>query len=112
MQAYSFFSNHFSGVDELKVQVSRLENAVEQEKIRTQVAYHEAEIIRQDVATLFPDKIKSAEDSYQVRSLASVLQVQEPLKIDSSKSYLKRGKELFASRKYNEAITVFKSLID
>src|SRR5690606_34882916 len=96
MQAYSFFKTHFSGVEELRERVAQLERQVEQEKVKTQVAYHEAEVIRQDIAALLPDKIRSQKEGYQVRSLASVLQVQEPLDIDSSKTYLQKGKELFS----------------
>lgn len=112
MQTYSFFSRHFSGVDELKDRISQLESQVDREKVKTLVAYHEAEGIRQDMASLLPDMIKSKQGGYQVRSLASVLQIQEPLNIDSSKSYLRRGKELFEKHKYNEAISVFKTMIE
>lgn len=111
MQAHTFFVHHFSGVDTLKERIVRLERQIQQEKVKTQIAYHEAETMRQDVATLLPDKIKS-NASYQVRNLASVLQVQEPLGIDSSKKYLKKGKDFFSQHRYNEAISTFKTMID
>lgn len=112
MQTYSFFRHHFSGVDELKQQVVKLEKEIEQERLKSHIAYYEAETIRQDMAALLPDKIKSKKDSYQIRGLASVLQIQEPIKFDSSKKVLSEGKELFANTRYNESIATFKKLID
>lgn len=110
MQTYSFLRHHFSGINELKKHVAVLEHKVEVEKTKTYVAYHEAESIRQELATLMPNKIYSKTD-YQSRKLASVLQAQQPIEFDRSESYLKKGKEMFNKKRPHEAITVFHNLI-
>ncbi len=112
MQTYSFFNRHFSGVDDLKSRITRLEHQIEQEKTKTQLAYFQAETIRQDVASLLPGKIKSKTDDYQIRNLASVLQIQDSMNIDLSKSELRKGKELFSNGKFQQAIGVFRAMIE
>jgi TolA-binding protein len=110
MEGYSFFKNHFSGINELKQQVAILEKRVEEEKTKTYIAYHESENTRQELAALMPDKIHD-KNSYQVRNLASVLQVQEPLDIDLSQGLMQKGRDLFNAKRINEARIVFKQLV-
>lgn len=112
MQVHSYFTQHFSGVDSLKHQVTIIRKELDREKLKTQIAYYEVENARQEIATLLPDKIHSKTDSYQLRSLASAVQAQEPIKIDLSKRLLERGKDQFENHRYNEAAAEFQKLIE
>jgi TolA-binding protein len=110
-QSYLFFQNHFSGADILEKRVLALTNKLEEEKIRSYTSLYEANRIRQEVATLLPNRIND-KSSYEVRKLASALQEQEVPQFKKPEDILNKGKELFNQSKYNAAIATFRMLID
>lgn len=110
-QSFLFFQNHFSGADALRNQVHSLSAKLESEKLKSFTALYEAERVRQEVATLLPNRIND-KTSYEARKLASALQEQDPVEFKKPDVLLEAGKQQFSKGQYSAAITSFRYLID
>ena len=116
MQGYSHLRHHFSGVDELKVEISQLRKRVVEEQLKTVLAREQSEDLRENVAALLSPKmlndVLDHSQNYQLRSIASVTQDPKVENVRKPKELLTRGKEAFRKNEYNEAVEVLRELIN
>jgi TolA-binding protein len=95
-------------------QINELKHEISAEKFRRQLASYEFQDFREYVATLLPNQIKTQDaKSYQMRSLASVVQKSsnEPLMVQRAREMFERGKALFRDKKYTESNKTFVQLL-
>lgn len=110
-QAFLFFKGHFSGAEAYKEQVHLLSEQLQQEKTKSYAVLFEAERMRQEVATLLPNRTQDT-SSYEVRKLASALQASEGFEVRKPSRLLQDGKSHFSKGDYNRAILTFRKLIE
>lgn len=116
MQSYSHFRYYFSGAEQLKAEVAKLNHELEGQKLRTMVAMERAEDLRQSVAAALPPElinlVPQHAQKYQLRSIASVTQTGNLEKIRNPQNILQEGKEAFRKNHFEQASKIFESLVD
>lgn len=110
------FVSYFNRPEIYISQMSDLKEKVAREKFKHELTTNEFLEFRQYVATLLPTAIEKkgqGEASYQLRSLASVVQTHKSESLIEMKSRLlfEKGKSLFREKNYVESNKVFAKLL-
>ena len=112
-QLYSAFQSHFSGIDELQLQVTQLSRQVSRARAQASLARFHAENLRQTYASLAGenDQLKK---SFSGRNLASILTSEgdQALEIEPAASLFSRGKSEFLKGHYATANEIFTKVKD
>ncbi len=116
LQTYTYFRYKFSGVDELKAKVVRMEEEHQKSEMFRQLALYQLSEYQEQVAVLMPEALKGKLDdtrAYPLRNLASVMSAHdaEALQIERASSLMESGKTLFREGKYSESSEIFSRLI-
>lgn len=116
MAVYFHFDRHFSGIDFLKIQIAELTAQLRAYALREALLEDQFSEYRQEVATLFPENLKSLptdSHTYPLRRLASVSSraFQEPLQIDTSRSLFERAKQDFRQKHFESAERKFLKIV-
>ncbi len=109
--AFTSFKNHFSGLRETKEMLTHTQTLLEQEKIKSSIAYYELENMRQNVAMVLPKSTISKD--YPVRMLASVSRdsLKKPLEGFSSTAAFNNAKKQFRDKNYKKSNALFADII-
>jgi TolA-binding protein len=112
LQLYSAARDYFDDSEILGKQITKYQRALEEERLRAALVQHQADSLRQRVATLLPDRMQDWKSNYEVRNIASIVRdsAKYDLQIDMASSLLRKGKELFQEKKYDEANKLFLKL--
>jgi TolA-binding protein len=113
---YAFMRSRFNGADEMQMQVAILQDKVEREELKSQLAANQLQEYQQQIATMIPEAQKNSKDeksAYQLRVLASVVATPDGdrLKIERATGMFERAKEEFRIGKFEKAEADFKDLI-
>lgn len=109
--AFTAFKNHYNGLRETKEALAHSQTLLEQEKIKTAIAYYELENMRQNVATILPKNTIS--ENYPVRALASISREtkNKPLEEFASTTVFNKAKEEFRAKNYKKSNALFTQMI-
>jgi hypothetical protein len=110
---YFELKDHFSGSRELQVENRRLKLSVERERAKTDLAAYKFDLFRQNVAKIIPSITSPAVNEESVRSLASVVQSENPelLAAAELENKVRNIKELFTERKYKQVVQLTNELL-
>lgn len=109
-------TSYYSRPEIFTAQMKELKEQVAREKFKNSLTMNEFMEFRQYVATLLPEAIEKkgpGEASYQLRSLASVVQTEKSESLIEMKARLlfEKGKTLFREKNYIQSNKVFAELI-
>jgi TolA-binding protein len=112
---WSFFElkEYFSGSRELQIENNKLKVSVDREKAKTDLASYKFQLFRQNVAKIIPSLQDYKTKNENVRSLASVVQNENPefLRAAEVENKVTLIKEHFAGRKYKQVVQAVNELI-
>lgn len=114
LQFYSFVRYKFSGIDDLKSEVAYLKSDLEKERFKSELARFQFDDFKQHVATLVPQAMQSTHgkpESFQLRSLASVVTESPKVKFERASSIFEKAKKAFRNKKFVESNRSFAQLI-
>jgi TolA-binding protein len=121
LQFYSFIHYKFSGIEVLRSEVSELKRSAQEEQLKAQLAQYQLEDYEQYVATVLPNEFKAYAASSEnlqarlapLRSLASIgpHSAAADIQIERASSLYERGRQAFASKKFDESNEIFTKLL-
>lgn len=116
LELFRYFQFYFSGADQLKVQVKNLKKKVQHQELKTSLVRYQFDEFKQEVATQLPqvaDKIKSVEEGYPLRNIASIAVAPTiEKKLERASSLFEKGKTYFREGKYAQSNKIFLGLIE
>lgn len=116
LEIYRHFQFHFSGVDQLKTQVSKLRQSIKSQELKNSLIRYQFDEFKQEVAAELPqfaDKMKKNEDGYPLRNIASIAVAPAfDKKIEKASSLFEKGKKYFREGKFPQSNKLFLGLIE
>ena len=112
MQLYSKARHHFSGLEQTRAELVRVQQELGRQRMVAELANFERELLRQEAATVVA-KLDLKNQDYPTRQLASVLTVgsHESLSLDSGQLLMKRAKKDFSNGHFVKSAETLERLI-
>jgi hypothetical protein len=110
---YFELKDHFSGSKELIIENNRLKISIDKEKAKNDLAFYKFDLFRQNVAKVIPGVIAPGIKDDNVRSIASVVQSENPelLRAAEVESKVRIIKDYFSERKYKQVVQTTNELL-
>lgn len=114
LNIFYLVKQHFSGEEELKIEVSHLNKEIEQKELERQIALHRSKVFRQQVAKIIPEYIQKAPKNFRIRNLASVVNedIGDILPLEKATEMMEDAKYHFQAEQWLKVIAILDRLVE